>query len=115
PGMRLGGRRVDPSNARVSMRAAHERGVRHAGNLQVIDVAAAPRDEAWILAPLDRLAEQPLCSGGCHGGSLLPGRRVAGRRLDRLDDVVITRSPAEVALELLPDLPLSRVRLGLRR
>src|SRR5215813_4650996 len=111
--MRLGRRRVDSLDARVSVRAAHECRVRHARKLQVIDVAAPAGDEAWILATLDRLPEQSLCGGGSHGLPLLPGRHVLSGPLDRLDDVVIAGAPAEVALELVPDLVFARVRVAL--
>src|SRR3989442_961195 len=49
------------------VRAPDERGVRHPRELQVVDVLAAPGDEAWILASLDRLAEQTVGGDGCHG------------------------------------------------
>src|SRR5712691_13051033 len=52
-------------------------------------------------------------AAGAIGVPLLPGRHVLSGPLDRLDDVVITRAPAEVALELVPDLLLARVRIAL--
>src|SRR6266850_2929 len=44
---------------------------------------------------------------------LLLRRHVLGRPLDRLHDVVVTRAPAEVALELVADLLLRRLRVAL--
>jgi hypothetical protein len=56
PRVRLGPRGVDPTDARVRMGAAHEGGVGHSGQPDVVDVLTAPGDESRILAALDGLA-----------------------------------------------------------
>ena len=52
-----------------------EREVLHAGDLHVVDVGAAPLDQARVLAPLDALADQLGQNGGC-GHVLAPCRAV---------------------------------------
>src|SRR5438093_12942833 len=69
------------------VRTPHERGVRHSGELDVIHVLAAPRDEARVLTALDRLPEEPFLGDGSHGvPSLLYGPMFGGP-LDRIHDV----------------------------
>src|SRR5438105_3612238 len=89
-----------PGAPSCSVGAPHEGGVRHPRNLQIIDVLAAPRDEARVLASLDRFTEEPFGGDGGHDlPSLLRGH-VLGRPLDRLHDVVIAGAPAEIAFQL---------------
>ncbi len=56
-GQRLGRRRVDRDDLRVRVRAAHDRRVRHAGQLDVVEVAALAAQEARVLDAVDALAE----------------------------------------------------------
>jgi hypothetical protein len=56
-GMRLGLGDVDAADLRVAVRAPHERGIGHAGKLEVVGVVALAGDEAGVLAPLDARAE----------------------------------------------------------
>jgi hypothetical protein len=48
---------VDRIDLRVSERRAHERGVQHAGQLEVVHVAAFARDELAVLLAQDRVAD----------------------------------------------------------
>ena len=64
--MRLGLGDVDAADLRVGVRAPHERGIGHAGQLEVVGVVALAGDEAGVLAPLDARAEQP-SRRRCHG------------------------------------------------
>src|SRR5262249_58599645 len=59
------GARVDAPDARMRMRAAHERGVGGAGELDVIDVDSLAGDQPGILPALDAGAEQAFRRG--HG------------------------------------------------
>ena len=49
----LGGGNLDRDDLGVRMRAAHEAGVQHAGQLDVVDVAAVPAEQALELPPRD--------------------------------------------------------------
>jgi hypothetical protein len=51
-------RRVDAADRRVRARTAQERGVQHAGNVQVVGELAAAAQQAQILHPLDRTADR---------------------------------------------------------
>jgi hypothetical protein len=68
---------VDLADARVGMRAPDEGGVRHARELQVVDVLAAPGDESRVLASLDRLPEQTASRDGRHDVYLTSSRACA--------------------------------------
>ncbi len=49
-------------------RAAHDRGVPFPGAGEIIEILSAPAQEAKILDPLDRAADE--CIHAAHGGSL---------------------------------------------
>ena len=79
-------------------RRAHERRVQHARQHEVVDVAALAGDELGVLLAQDALADA--AGGGAldDGGHSGP-RHLAGRLLDRRDDVLVARAAAEVALQ----------------
>jgi hypothetical protein len=54
-GLRLRG--VDPDDARVRVRAPHDRGMGHARQVDVVDVAAFASQEARVLDPVQALSE----------------------------------------------------------
>ena len=83
--------------------AALEGQVQHAGELDVVDVGAAPLDQARVLAALDALADQ-LRQNGSRGHGYLLLRGV----LDGVDDVLVAGAAAEVAGDALADLLLGR-------
>src|SRR5258705_452928 len=60
-----------------SLGAPHERRVRQPRELQVVDVLAASRDEARVLAPLDRFTEEPVGGDGGHQALLTSSRACA--------------------------------------
>src|SRR5882672_6634720 len=68
---------VDLADLRVGVGTPHERGVGHPGNLQVVDVLTAARDEARILASLDRFTEESVGRDGGHGVYLTSSRACA--------------------------------------
>ena len=63
-------RGIDPENSRVGVRAAHDRGVQHAGQRYVADVAPTALDEPRVF-----LAEEPVADE-LHGGSVSKRRRL---------------------------------------
>ena len=64
-GQRLGRRRVDRQDARMRERAAQDRAVQHAGQVDVIDVVALAPDEALVLHALHRAeADGVACGAG---------------------------------------------------
>jgi hypothetical protein len=71
---RRGLARVDRGDARVGDRAPHEHHVPHAGNRQVVGLAGVALEDARVLEPDDRVAEDR--AGGGHGA---PWMTVAGR------------------------------------
>jgi hypothetical protein len=80
-GMRASGRRIDAAHARVRVRAAHECGVRGAGNPHIVGVEPAAGDEARILDALDAGAEEATAgrNGRRHGsGRSRSGQSAAG-------------------------------------
>ena len=74
-GKRLGGGGVDAADPGMSVRAANDRGMRHAGGLEVVGVLAAAGDERRVFPALDRGAEYP-----CHVSSSSPRRTSPLRR-----------------------------------
>ena len=66
---------IDGPDSAVRDVAALEREVPHAGDLHVVDVGAAPLDQARVLAPLDALADELRKNGRC-GHGLSPVRVV---------------------------------------
>ena len=56
---RVRGARIDRTDARVGMRAAHERGVEQAGELHVVDEVRAPGEQGRVLDPQHAGAELP--------------------------------------------------------
>ena len=126
-------RAVDRLDLRVGVRAADDVEPEHARQDEVVDVLAGAADEPRILLALDRVAHAPDFGGGLERLvviSSLPaqlagaasmvsaastGRRLArlelaGRLLDRLDDVHVAGAAAEVAADPLADLVLARFR-----
>ncbi len=75
-GQLLGGLGADREDLRVGVRAADDRRVRHAGQLDVVDVAALAAQEAGILDAVDALAEPAprasVLAGACRAR---PSRR----------------------------------------
>ena len=65
---------IDVREARLGVRAAQHGGVQHLRQVNVVDEARAPGEQPFVLAPLDRLADQP----GGHGSS--PRSKAAARR-----------------------------------
>ena len=68
------GARIDARKAGPGVRAAEHGGVQHVGQVNVVDEARAPGEQPRVLAPLDRLTDQPRG----HGSS--PRRIAAARR-----------------------------------
>ena len=112
--------RVDVRDGRVGERAAHHGEVQHPGELDVVGPPGAAGEEALVLLAAPGLADLrggAVLDGG-HRTALLSGsaaleaalhRARTGRH--RLDDVVVARAPAEVALEPEADLLLGGVRV----
>ena len=57
PGARLRGLDVDRNDLGMRMRAAHEAGVQHARQLDVVDIAAVAAEQALQLAARDARAD----------------------------------------------------------
>ena len=89
--------RVNPDDAGVRMRAAHEGRGGGAWDPQIVDEGALAGDQAGVLAALDARSEEFF-----HGSPRLRGL------LHRLDDVVVAGAPAEIAFQSGPDLGLAR-------
>ena len=134
---RLG--RVDALDRRVGVRAADDVEPELAGQVDVVDVLALAADEARVLLALDRVAHAPDLGAGAglrhrhlaisslsrprpvgryglafdglggHDRRRLGRAQLAGRLLDRLDDVHVAGAAAEVAADALADLRLGRV------
>ena len=75
-----GGRRVDPEDPRVGVRASQERDVEHAGPHQVPHETAAPGQEPLILAALDGGADQGRRGAVFHGRARPLSGRCGGPR-----------------------------------
>jgi hypothetical protein len=54
---RLRSTNIDGCDPRVGVGTAHERGVQHPGDPEVVDISRASGDQARILDPLDRTAD----------------------------------------------------------
>ena len=101
PGIASAVRLVDVLDARVRIRAVHEREIEHVGQDDVVEIAAATANEARIFLALHRDADR--VSLGVfdrllmltHRGRRLGGKFV-GRLLHRLDDVLIAGATAEI-------------------
>src|SRR5262249_32351924 len=59
PGLRERARPADLADARVRVRAPHDRGVRQSGPDQIVDVAAGAHEQARVLQPPDRAPDDP--------------------------------------------------------
>ncbi len=62
------GGNVDPGDARMGMRRAHECRMHHAGQMNVVEIAPAPRYEIGVLDARHRRAEIANPHGGLVGG-----------------------------------------------
>ena len=60
-------------DARMRMRRHHHDAVALARQGDVVDIAAAPGDEALVLDPADRLADAELVDGHIHRSLNVPG------------------------------------------
>ncbi len=72
---------VDRFDLRRAVRAAHDAGVVHAGNLNIVHISGGAGDQARIFAPADALPNQGFgfrCGGG-HGSSVMPSPPMLGR------------------------------------
>ena len=109
-------RRVDRADARVRVRAAHDRHVRHVHEVDVVDEVAVPGDELGILATLDAGPDhggdshRPVLHRSSGGSDQLTCRLSGaalhrlGRGSHRLPDVLVAGAAAEVALQSPLDL-----------
>ena len=103
-GERERGAGIDAREARLGVWASQHRRVQHLRQVNVIDEARAPGEQPFVLAPLDRLPDQP----GGHGSSpRSSGRSPAHGR----HDLLVSGAAAEVARERLPDLGVARRRV----
>ena len=113
-GHRLGGGRVDRADVGVRVGAAKDRQVGHRRQLDVVEIVAVAGDEARILDPLDRVAED-VDSHGVPPRPTRVGRRRVRHRLgggaDRDDDVLVPGAATEVALDRVADLVVGRIRV----
>ncbi len=124
----LGRRRVDRDDPGVRVRAAQDRAVQHAGQVDVVDVVAPAAQEPDVL--LARHAAEPdRVAGGaeryrvvrCRSHAVAPcsivssivftAVRVGGRPLDGLHDVVVAGAAAQLPREPVADLLLGGVRV----
>ena len=106
----------------MGVRAAQDGQVGHRLKLDVVEVAALAGDEAWVLGPLDRLAEG--AGGGVEyvghrrdspsdrGWGRCPIAHGRGGGADGRDDVVVTGTAADVAGDGVPDLVVGRVAVA---
>src|SRR5690606_31863783 len=87
--------------------------------VEIVGVTALSGQEPHVLAALHARADARVLRHVSPPAPLFrrnPRRSQLGRgRLDRPDDVVITRAAAEIALEILADLLLARVRVVLEQ
>jgi hypothetical protein len=65
---------IDALDSRMSVRAAEQRHVQHAGQREVRHVRAAARDESRILLPQESPADQALAHGRIMAESRPPSR-----------------------------------------
>ena len=97
-GQRPRRRDIDREHPAVSQRRAHERGVQHPGQLDVVDVPARAGQDARVLRTLDAGAGVALGHDFCHGRSLASALAVAlGGQQDAIDDALVAGAPADVA------------------
>src|ERR1017187_3499704 len=89
-------------------------GVMHAGQLDVIDIGGGAGDEAGILFAADALADQGFGFGDGSGGHELRSCLVRSF-LDRVDDVLVARAAAEIAVQTVADLFVGGVRVALQQ
>jgi hypothetical protein len=94
---RMSGRpgRVDAVDSCMRVWRAKDRHVRHSRQLQIVYVLRRARDQARVLDTLEaRTDDVGPCLGDLCGHASPPGRRVGGRLLDGLDDVLVARAAA---------------------
>ena len=112
----LGRGLVDAADPRMGVRAAHEVGVGLAVLVDVVGVAALAGDEALVLLADDRGADALLSHRSApHSAACRDALHVRSGGQDRLDDVVVARAAADVALEPLAHLVLARVGVLLQQ
>ena len=119
---RFGGGGIDAGDARVGVRAAHDRHRQRAWADQVLDVLPVAGDQVRIFAAMDfganHLADShALCppvglDAGQHRRSC---RYRSAGHLHGLDDVRVAGAAAQVAFQTLADLLLGRVRIALQQ
>ena len=98
---------VDTEDPCVGVRAAEHRQVQRAGEDEVVGVLRLAGEQRRIFAAQHPGADDTLCAflGDGHW------RHPVGRSQHRLDDVVVPRAAAEVALEPHPDLVFGGMRV----
>ena len=77
PGMAQGRARIDRPDARMGMRAAHERRVQHARQLDVVDEARAAGEQGRIFDPRHAGAELPRAH--VYAAPYMPAARAGGQ------------------------------------
>ena len=71
---------VDLLDLGVGVRRQHVAGVQHAGQHDVVDVTALPRQEALVLDPAHRLSDSEFGHGFTPGDDWIVGRNVSRSR-----------------------------------
>ena len=72
---------VDALDARMGVRRHHHDAVALARQGDIVDIAAAPGDEALVLDPADRLADAELVDGCVHLSASPAAKRMAGHAI----------------------------------
>ena len=117
--VRLGGGRVDGDDEGVRERAAQDRTVEHAGQVEIVDVVAlAPQEPGVFLA--QHAAEADRVAAGCTGGVSVTviavrsffvtprvRRRMFGGPPNGPHDVLVAGAAADVAADGLTDVASS--------
>ena len=100
---------VDAFDSCRAVRAADDAGVMHPGHLEIVQVERGAGDQPRIFLAADALAEERLGLGDCgrHGS----GSSRFGRGFHGVDNVLVSRAAAEIALEAVADLLLGRDRI----
>ena len=100
-----------PPDRRPRERAAHEAGVQHPGQRDVVDEGAPAGEQAVVLDAVDaRPGVTRSAVGGRLGHQSSPRRRPAAWRT-AFDDALVAGAAAQVARQRLADLLVGRVRV----
>ena len=116
-----GGGHIDAQQAGMSVVAAHEGGVQHAGDFHVVHEQRLPGQQPWIFVSQDAFSDHLLGhdllwvtlrrmkGASINGGLLVGGLHLLCCQLDGIDDMLVTGAAAQIARNGLADLFLARV------